>query len=1295
MTTTSIAQRWGLNPEKQKTASEQYQVLRTCFSRPDAGSDRYELIHDIPWHDGTVHRQISGVHLVVDRSKEPWKSLHDEAKVDGSAPRLAVSHLDIFCDTLEITSRLCLPQVKVRIFARRLRFADRADAVLSTSANPWRLLDAAAAGDNDARGADGLHGRNGGEFQIFVKELQANNTTARLLAAGCDGQNAGRGMNGAPGTSVNSIRHLHEEFSANLGTQGVDFNFEPEAVYFSFRWNAATAPSGWCGGLYSDLEYGIKDRWPSSGSDAIPAGSPGNASDGGSLVTNLASIAALFQAPAGRAGNKGENHKGGARGNPKTVARYHVTGGMVSTGMFSKARVSLNYDKKEQREVHDGKDAVAPDAARTKGQDGSALIVDNPHCWLSTEALQPVFQYLRDLMIAGYSQDAALLLDSYAPALSQAGSEAGDLDVLAWAKAEADELRLRLRDDLDYFGHPNGYTPSYSLGTTIGIHKAEIDLLMGQLLLAYRLEASQKQAKGLSSMMGELRELSEAQLNASAETLGNAQKQALAVRDRIEKELQPAIAKLQLEIESLELRLLAEVRGKLELQHHVRGAIKIAGTLCQLIPVAQPALGKVGNIAALVSDKFVGRDASASDVFSLIKPTVAILGKASDICSLYADAAPKEEPGKDKPAAPQPDPKSKPGQKTAVQDVRKEPRRKSLFTIDEEQPESKRIVVDELADGEFKTIASRDFKKTAKTSEEPKGTDWARLKTVGKSLEPLLKDFQAGAAEFKVPEQEVEAYLNKLKSESTEWKSLAEKIKGFNQQKAKCLLEIEALGLKISACREAITSGAALYFRASQEAIQNGSEISPAVQALSRVTRHRAERTLLRSLYLMVKAHEALLLETPEGIDWRLSQLAEKALQLVNPPKGGVASFSEQTQQLSHLFYKNVAAIRDSLITLHKPGRTLTRQTKLVLTADFDRDAALFAALNSGQKVRIDPMEYGLVKSDEQRARLARISLIDFAFEDHAGTRQGAASALHGRSMDIYLTLASEGAIRNGAQLLWFRSDRTASWSWTCWEKRSPGSSTSPWEIKPSLPSLVDADVLEFLVGKSLADEKLKERRERARSALSMPPLWSALDLWTSFSEDSGDHASAPKLKRLEFLIDYESDNADPDQATLLLRSSGNATGALITCTPDLGGRGDGYAEQMLRIYKKPTPLAQGDAVRLVAPERIGEMRFAGWAIKVNGKDPQLVSDCELSLSMTAHTQVLCRWHRTEQSLLRSTPPRRLQALHATADADSALLDVVGIDEPGTQLQCREDGWRLMQYPHVSGWLEPQMRVTE
>lgn len=1285
----SLAERWGLDPAAPKSASEQFKVLQTRLSPPIASDDRYRQIRDVSWHDGTIHRQISGVELVIDSRQEPWSSLHNEALVDASRPHPVVSHLDIFCDTLRVTGKLTLPQAKIRIFARKLIFADSPDAVLSTSANPWLIPDAPSAKDGDSKGGDGLPGRSGGLFEIYVASVEVPANRSVLLAAGCAGQNAGAGRNGEAGRSVEGIRHIHDEFSQFTGTQGVDFNFDPPATFFTFRWDL-NAPSNICGGVYSDMEYGKRDNWPTNGADATPPGKPGDASDGGALITNQRSLAAYFFAPKGEPGRKAQDARGGAHGSPKISTKHHVKGNVVATGFFSRG-VKLSYQEQERKEVHNGKDAPAPEATRSKGVDGTAKVISNEFCWLSTEALQPVFQYVRDLMFAGYSERAHLLLGNYEEPLREVGAEAGDLDVLAWARAESETLRLRINSNLDYFGNPAGFTPGYSLGTTIGIHQAEIDLLMGQMLLAFRLEASQRNAKSLSGMMAELQAATQSQLESSVDAMINAEKKALAIRQRIENELQPEIAKIQVEMQALESRIREEIQGKLERDHAWRGALQIAGAVCQMIPVGQPVLGQIGNAGAFVSNKLIGRE--DSDVSSLIEPTIKLFDGATDVCSLYSDPNPKKA-NTAKPVSPSDDAKAKQQNSSLSKDVRKEPRGKSLFTIEEENSKAKPgwIKVDEMSDGEFKTIAARDFKKSGKTAAIDKGKDeginWAQYLAVGKALAPAAKKFFEGVSEFKVSAEEVDAHLQKIKIDSKEWRELVKKIKVFNEKKSACLGEIEQLGLTISACIEEITTGAALYFRVKQEGVLNGREMSAAVQSLSRVMRVRAERSLLRSLYLMIKAHEALLLQTPKDIDWRLDQIAEKALGLAGSSDASGAGFKEQREQLGELFRSNITAFRDSLIRLHEPGRTLARKAKVVLTADSSRDAELFNALNSGQKVRIDPLEYGLIKADEHRARLAKISLVTFEFEGDTIDAESSRKALHGRSMDIYLEVAQEGAVRRGSDMFWFRSDRCANWSWSCWEKTERTVSGSPWEIKASVPSLIDADVLEFLVGKTSAAGPLDERRERARSALSMPPLWSAMNLWIAFNDDGGDSRAAPRLKRLEFVVDYESDNAPDTEATLVVRTHGEDPGALLSCTPDLAGRADGYANGMLRIFKKS--VLDEKRVRLLAPDKIGDISFAGWIVHERGRDPYLVNNRKLWLSMNTHTQVLCQWQRFVTPALRSTGSKsRYVALRASADLDAGLIGIVESIDPGVVLQTVDNGWRLMQFGQKSGWVAP------
>ena len=62
----------------------------------------------------------------------------------------------------------------------------------------------------------------------------------------------------------------------------------------------------------------------------------------------------------------------------------------------------------------------------------------------------------------------------------------------------------------------------------------------------------------------------------------------------------------------------------------------------------------------------------------------------------------------------------------------------------------------------------------------------------------------------------------------------------------------------------------------------------------------------------------------------------------------------------------------------------------------------------------------------------------------------------------------------------------------------------------------------------------------------------------------------SPRLTRLYFLFECDASFAPANQRVLNVRSLGALPGAVITCTPDLAKRADGF-NQMVRIYDKGT----------------------------------------------------------------------------------------------------------------------------
>src|SRR5262245_27812337 len=92
----------------------------------------------------------------------------------------------------------------------------------------------------------------------------------------------------------------------------------------------------------------------------------------------------------------------------------------------------------------------------------------------------------------------------------------------------------------------------------------------------------------------------------AADQVAAGQKKISEVRGQIDS-VQRELNRLGNELVTLRNNLLIKVQNDLQKQAAIKFAIKMAGALCQVIPVGQPALGTIGSLGAVAADFVVGR----------------------------------------------------------------------------------------------------------------------------------------------------------------------------------------------------------------------------------------------------------------------------------------------------------------------------------------------------------------------------------------------------------------------------------------------------------------------------------------------------------------------------------------------------------------------------------------------------------------------------------------------------------------------------------------------------------------
>jgi hypothetical protein len=1103
--------------------SPQQTFLVSQPQKPSATSTLYLNRYTTKNNDETESHTVIGVHVILakDDPNGIWKALHvDRAKqkLDPQNPRVATKSLQIYCDTLEVRGEFCLPEAEVAVYARRINWAT-ADAAINTSPLPW-ALDKAKDYDGNTAGQNGAHGRNAGSLKIFAAKVEpTGDTRPRLVATGGNGQHPGEGRDGSGGKSM----YYWSDYTFSIsrkgsGTSKAPVHFDPAAVYIDYEWHWAGV---WVGG-----DKKGDNSWPESGTNAVAAGVPGDAGNGGDLTTNVETLKRCFTNAGGTAGDKQRDYSGGAAGTPTSAGKYKLT---LTYDWFGTDDAGKDLKKTDSRETKKGADAKSQGPRKARGDTPKPVVSGAANGWLHPLGVQKALEYARDLFLGGERIDTEAILADYdaALALDPPAGGAWETDSAHWmaSQSEVASMLARLRGHLDYFGNAAGYTPLLSLPSTVKLYSDETNRAMRLLLLAGWIEVKEREAKEASAILNDAIGAANDDAEEAAARVVAAEAKIDSVTSSIESITQE-LNKLGNDLGTLRSSLLAKAEKDLQRKAAIRFGIKIAATICQVIPVGQPVLGTIGKLGDVAASFVGGKEDDTPDTIS----------KMGGVMTKASEAAAKAKKAKEK----------------AKENAKKKPPKDK----DEAKKES---------------------------------VEWSK---VGKGLGTAVSGVAGAMKELQVSEDEVEAELQKLESDSPEWKALVKRIRDLNKRKAEFAADLVEALQAVSEGYARIASAASAIFSMQQERARQVGKVDPEATGFVREMGQRSRLTLLKYLYLMVKSYETTVFNNIH-VDWKLTEIADKINQLITPEGGlDATTLDAHIKILAPIYQKNLDTIRIQLLGDFKVNdKTFTLGWGL----DTGQTPGLIEHLNRTGEIVIDPIAFGLVLPDRQLARLSGVELDKLEF-DPLGPQLST-------SHNVIITLqpAHTGTIRKGHQLYSVYSDEPLNWDWTL----------PKGKITPSEASQASKDVLDLILGKDAG---------AIRQKVALPAVWSDWTISVRYAPDF-PAGKGPRITSVYFLLKTDSIPAPANQRLLTVRTLGTTPGAVITCTPDLAKRADGF-DNIVRIYDK------GTNVKLSVPEHDGGAVFDSWDLIGREVDEPGVKKREVSAKLDDHVLAQCHWAR-------------------------------------------------------------------
>ena len=548
----------------------------------------------------TRNIRMVGQDLLLEKGSEAYDRIHANP---------AIQRLEVYAETVTIRSPLHLPQTDVTIHARELRFEDQDEAVACLCTTPLDYLvgakPAARQPVTDGKGqvvkdAAGIEkctiipaegGRNGakaGDVALHIESCTASDPSRkRFILTGGRGQNPGTGLPGRDGAKLQGTESYGQ---ASMKGTPWKIVYGEHTHKRSFFYKTHTATWG-------------KKAWPTDGEPGIPAGSPGQGGDGGSLIATL-DLAFLVESAGGQAGERGPDYAGGKAGEPQystMIRSWNTDDGWDHKWGWD----YLNHEGKTTYITNLGPGVISP--AGGAGSPRQPAMAGHPLSWLHPLLLHAILEREKNNYLAGDFEGVRERIGDYAELLDiyqglDAWHELDDTDQLELGRIRNEMAGLLSRLDcrLDYFGNPAGWVPMLSFEVNLTVFDNEIDRAIDLLYMTYWLGRKAKDDTQRIETLGQLQE----KLKHEIEDLKGRYAKATETIPELEAEagrIANQINLLQEQLRNLEEELRRKAEEQLE-EPWWKTGLKIAGTLCSVVPVWQPALGAAGGLMKLGAD---------------------------------------------------------------------------------------------------------------------------------------------------------------------------------------------------------------------------------------------------------------------------------------------------------------------------------------------------------------------------------------------------------------------------------------------------------------------------------------------------------------------------------------------------------------------------------------------------------------------------------------------------------------------------------------------------------------------
>lgn len=536
-----------------------------------------------------------------------------DSRLNSIMGRNDIEHLYLYADTIMINEKLSFPQANVTVCCRQLIIEESGSICTTAEANPIPF----AMGKGEDPRKPGADGEPSGSITLLCQTIdnRRKNEEAVFITAGIKAQNGEKGglkewnRRGDVPLSWSDIQHPIINHDSWVGTEKnwhwADFSDnDKKKVYYA---DIHAMHYGYLDPKRRPMDTTRGDKNmqnQDNGFDAIASGKGGNGGPGGNL--NYLEFKSTgkkvnWNLNGGEEG-KSDRVEGGKK--TKDSSYYHIYikafhDDINYNGNKKNKDGSIKESFKPQCYVtatltsRDGNAAQGPNGSR--GGNGNAIKLDAAKTsWLQPALMEAMLAYAKNSFRDGERKKAKWILDIYLNAVKTLPAALKEDMRMASLLREADVYAQRIAQNLDFYGYPPGWVPRLSVLSNLQILVASRRDLAQLLYFANRLlkqdEANKLEVKDLDFAIKELKKsvtAAQADVVAAFDALPEVKNQIGIIETQVKDQL--------IALRDLKQKIMDEVKDKAQQQALFTGSFEILAGVCSLIPVGQPFVGQIGG----------------------------------------------------------------------------------------------------------------------------------------------------------------------------------------------------------------------------------------------------------------------------------------------------------------------------------------------------------------------------------------------------------------------------------------------------------------------------------------------------------------------------------------------------------------------------------------------------------------------------------------------------------------------------------------------------------------------------